>query len=101
MLHVGSVSETVTVTGEAPIVTVNSSTRSVTLDSADRVERSYHVDREPQTVAPSQNVINLQRRTSGVLPIRVDVPRAGRSHQYVKPLVIDHETSVTLRYKRR
>ena len=25
---------------------------------------------------------------SGVLPIRVDVPRAGVSHQFVKPLVV-------------
>ncbi|HEY7174163.1 MAG TPA: carboxypeptidase-like regulatory domain-containing protein, partial [Micromonosporaceae bacterium] len=99
-LRVGSVSETVTVTGEAPIVNVTSSTRSITLDGADR-DLGYRVDREPQTVPPSQNVINLQRRTSGVLPIRVDVPRAGTSHQYVKPLVIDQETSVTLRYKRR
>jgi len=51
--------------------------------------------------APSQNVINLQRRTAGVLPIRVDVPRAGTSHQFVKPLVVDQETVVKLRYKRR
>jgi hypothetical protein len=46
-------------------------------------------------------VINLQRRTAGVLPIRVDVPRAGTSHQFVKPLVVDQETVVRLRYKRR
>src|SRR2546426_973166 len=50
---------------------------------------------------PSQNVINLQRRTAGVLPIRVDVPRAGTSHQFVKPLVVDQETVVKLRYKQR
>jgi hypothetical protein len=52
-------------------------------------------------VAPSQNVIDLQRRATGVLPVRIDVPRAGRSHQFVKPLVVDQETTVTLRYKRR
>jgi len=50
---------------------------------------------------PSQNVINLQRRAAGVLPVRVDVPRAGVSHQFVKPLVLDQETVVSLRYKRR
>jgi len=98
-MRVGSVSESVTVTAEAPIVDVNSTARTLTF--RDGVERVDRVDREPQTVPPSQNVINLQRRTSGVLPIRVDVPRAGMSHQYVKPLVIDQETSVTLRYKRR
>jgi hypothetical protein len=84
-MRVASISETVTVSGESP-------------DGRYHVDR---VDREPQTVPPSQNVINLQRRTSGVLPIRVDVPRAGTSHQFVKPLVIDQETTVTLRYKRR
>jgi len=97
-MHIGNVSETVTVSGEAPVIT-NSSTRSVTFGNG--IDREYHVDREPQTVPPSQNVINLQRRTSGVLPIRVDVPRAGTSHQYVKPLVVGQETTVTLRYKRR
>src|SRR5262245_8736133 len=54
-----------------------------------------------EPIQPSQNVVNLQRRTSGVLPIRVDVPRAGTSHRFVKPLVIDQETTVTLRYRRR
>ena len=50
---------------------------------------------------PSQNVINLQRRAAGVLPVRVDVPRAGTSHRFVKPLVVDEEAEVHLRYRRR
>jgi hypothetical protein len=54
-----------------------------------------------KVAAPSANVIELQRRAAGVLPVRVDVPRAGTSHQFVKPLVIDQEARVTLRYKRR
>jgi hypothetical protein len=54
-----------------------------------------------KAAAPSANVIELQRRAAGVLPVRVDVPRAGTSHQFVKPLVIDQEARVTLRYKRR
>ncbi len=54
-----------------------------------------------QMNAPSQNVVNLQRRAAGVLPVRVDVPRAGSSHQFVKPLVVDQETVVKFRYKRR
>ena len=42
------------------------------------------------------------RAAGGVaLPVRVDVPRAGVSHQFVKPLVLDQETVVSLRYKRR
>lgn len=56
---------------------------------------------QAQKTEPSQNVLNLQRRAAGVLPIRVDVPRAGTSHQFVKPLVVDQEATVSLRYKRR
>jgi hypothetical protein len=48
-----------------------------------------------------ENVQSLQRRASGVLPVRMEVPRAGTSHRFVKPLVIDEETKVTFRYKRR
>lgn len=54
---------------------------------------------QAQPAAPSQNVVNLQARAAGVLPIRVDVPRAGVSHQFTKPLVVGTETTVTLRYK--
>ena len=54
----------------------------------------------PPPAAPSQNVVNLQQRAAGVLPIRVDVPRAGVSHQFIKPLVVGDQASVTLRYKR-
>jgi hypothetical protein len=53
------------------------------------------------TAPPSQNVIDLQRRATGVLPVRIEVPRAGTSHQFIKPLVVDQETVVKLRYKRR
>jgi hypothetical protein len=77
-LSVGTVSETVTVTGQA----------------ADRKEAARA---EP----PSQNVVNLQRRAAGVLPIRVEVPRAGTSHQFIKPLVIDQAATVSFKYKRR
>jgi hypothetical protein len=75
--------ETVTVAGRSPVVD--------------------HNEREPQKAAepPSQNVINLQQRAAGILPVRVDVPRAGVSHQFVKPLVVDQETVVNLKYKRR
>jgi hypothetical protein len=78
-----AVAETVTVSAQSPAV-----------DQAhDRVMRV--------TQAPSQNVINLQRRTAGVLPVRIDVPRAGTSHEFVKPLVVDQEAAVTFRYARR
>ena len=51
--------------------------------------------------APSQNVVNMQRKVAGVLPVRIDVPRAGTSYRFVRPLVLDEQTTVSLRYKRR
>ena len=82
-MQLGSLQETVTVSADSPL--------------------AARAAPPPATAPalPSQNVINLQRRTAGVLPIRVDVPRAGTSHQFVKPLVVDQETVVKLRYKRR
>jgi hypothetical protein len=77
-MEVGSIQETVTVSASAAV-----------MDKA-------VIEMEP----PSQNVVNLQARASGVLPIRVDVPRAGVSHQFVKPLVVGTEATVKLRYKR-
>jgi hypothetical protein len=50
---------------------------------------------------PPSNVVDLQRRAAGVLPVRIDVPRAGTSYMFVKPLVVDQETVVKLRYKRK
>lgn len=52
-----------------------------------------------QNEAPSLNVQNLQRRASGVLPVRLDVPRTGRSHTFVRPLVMDEETRLAFHYK--
>ena len=51
--------------------------------------------------AASVNVLNLQKRVSGVLPVVVDVPRAGTSFSFVRPLVLDEETKVTFSYKTR
>jgi hypothetical protein len=55
----------------------------------------------PAQSEPSANVQSLQRRATGVLPIRMDVPRAGTSHRFLRPLVIDEETVVRFRYRRR
>jgi hypothetical protein len=65
------------------------------------LDRAKSREEQKAAEAPSQNVINLQKRAAGVLPVRVDVPRAGVSHQFVKPLVVDQETVVNLKYKRR
>jgi hypothetical protein len=54
----------------------------------------------PQNGA-STNVVNLQKRVAGVLPVAIDVPRAGTSFSFVRPLVLDEETKVTFSYKSR
>jgi hypothetical protein len=61
-------------------------------------QRDNKKNAEKQQVA-SANVTNLQQRISGVLPVRVDVPRAGNSYNFVRPLVLDEETKVTFTYK--
>jgi len=50
-------------------------------------------------MAASVNVYNWQKRVSGVLPVHVDVPRAGNSYRFVRPLVLDEETKVTFTHK--
>jgi hypothetical protein len=49
----------------------------------------------------SANVLNLQKRVAGVLPVPVEVPHAGTSFAFVRPLVLDEETKVTFSYKSR
>jgi carboxypeptidase family protein len=84
-MAIGSPMEAVTVTAQSP--TIQAST-------------AKQADKE-RAAEPSANVVNLQRRAAGVLPVRVDVPRAGTSHQFVKPLLVDEEATVAFRYKRR
>ena len=74
VLQVAAVEETITVAAAAPVVPANE---------------------------PSENIVNLQRRAAGVLPIPIDVPRAGRSHHFSRPIVVDDETTVRFRYARR
>ena len=108
-LSVGGVSESVTVVADAPMVnTQQSSTTYVINPGAYNNANVSNANARQQQAAkarvdepPSVNVQNLQRRASGVLPVRMEVPRAGSSHRFVKPLVIDEETKVTFRYKRR
>jgi hypothetical protein len=83
-MKIGSLEETVTVTGNSP--------RVDPWDPHNAVDRS-----EP----PSQNIIDLQRRVAGVLPIRVDVPRAGTAYFFSRPPVVDEDTHLSFRYSRR
>lgn len=84
--------------GASEMVTVTSSTAEIQTDSS-RIERELKKDAEAAQRAASPNVLNLQQRVSGVLPVRVDIPRAGNSYRFVRPLVMDEETKVTFAYK--
>jgi hypothetical protein len=64
-----------------------------------QIERDLKKNEAASGAMPSTNVLNLQRRVSGVLPVRVDVPRAGTAYSFVRPLVLDEETKVTFTYK--
>lgn len=90
-LQVGTSAETVTVEASAMSLSTAAST----------IGRQVSKPAAPPPAAPSTNVTNLQRRVAGVLPIRVDVPRAGSSFQFARTLVVDQETKVTFRYKTR
>jgi hypothetical protein len=48
---------------------------------------------------PSANVLNLQKRVAGVLPVAIEVPHAGTAFHFVRPLVVNEETKVTFAYK--
>jgi hypothetical protein len=79
--------------------------QTVEVQSDDRMLETIPFDRETKkkqaqvSNAASSNVLDLQRRVSGVLPVRVDVPRAGNSYSFVRPLVLDEETKLTFTYK--
>jgi Carboxypeptidase regulatory-like domain len=87
-LSLGSVAETVEV-------------QALPLNGRNYSELEQLKKNAPQQASASANVMNLQRRVAGVLPVAVDVPRAGTSFSFVRPLVLDEETKVTFSYKSR
>jgi hypothetical protein len=90
-LNAGSAAEAVTVTANA-----QDSERELR-----RMEEESRKALEARANAPSQNVFSLQRKVSGILPIQVDVPRAGKSYRFVRPLVLEEETRVSFQYRSR
>ena len=83
-------------TGES--VTVQADSGAVSANRTDREPKKVPAPQQQETQA-SANVLNLQRRIAGVLPVAVEVPKAGTSFRFVRPLVVDEETKVTFRYK--
>ena len=53
----------------------------------------------PAPPPASANVYNLQQRVAGVLPVAVDIPRAGASYRFLRPLVLNEETKLSFTYK--
>ncbi|MGC1264800.1 MAG: carboxypeptidase-like regulatory domain-containing protein [Candidatus Acidiferrum sp.] len=86
-LQVGSVAESVEVTCKDME------------EESRQIQRDLKKKQESGANTASSNVLNLQRRVAGVLPVRVDVPRAGHSYEFVRPLVLDEETKLTFTYK--
>jgi hypothetical protein len=111
-LQVGSSSQTVEISAAADARVVGSSvtsgmggpggrggrgggnTLSANLDQATARQQAATSDAQA-----SQNVLDLQKRVAGVLPIAVNVPHAGNSYRFVRPLVVGEETRVTFNYR--
>jgi hypothetical protein len=79
----------------APMDVAYGVAESVTVTGGDKPRTA---DQRQAANELSLNVQNLQKRAAGVLPVRLDVPRAGQSHTFVRPLVMDEETRVSFRY---
>ena len=87
-LQVGSVTETVEVSASNARVETKQIEQSLRQNAASK-----------EDTAASSNVIDLQRRVVGVLPIAVKVPRTGNAYRFARPLVMDEETKLTFNYK--
>ncbi len=108
-LNVGNASETIEVTSSAPTIDTASSQMSThsgtnvfsTNGSRDGQDDKKAREKQQQLAQnqASNNVYNLQKKVSGVLPVRIDVPRAGNSYHFARALVLDEETKLTFNYK--
>jgi Carboxypeptidase regulatory-like domain len=93
-LAVGTASEEITV--DASALELNTQMSSVS--PKDKKHKKELVAAPPPPQA-SANVFSLQQRVAGVLPVAVDVPRAGTSYRFVRPLVVNEETKLNFTYK--
>jgi len=109
-LSVGETNTTVEVTAEAPMVETsqtqvtntfsgNATTTYAGVSENGRKDRDEKKAEQRAQNIPSANVLDLQKRVAGVVPVRVDVPRAGNSYRFARALVLDEETKVTFSYK--
>jgi hypothetical protein len=94
-LHLGAINSAVTV--EASAIEMN--TESSTISSKDKKHKKELSAAAPPPPTASANVFNLQQRVAGVLPVALDVPRAGTSYRFIRPLVVNEETKLNFTYK--
>jgi len=87
--------ETQTVEVSAGLSTIETSTAQI----GGRKEKKNKNSPAPPPPPPSSNVYNLQQRVAGVLPVAVDIPRAGASYRFLRPLVLNEETKLSFTYK--
>lgn len=83
-------------------VEVQTSTTAIDTDQAQVGRKDRHAKKAPAPTPPpppSANVYNLQQRVAGVLPVAVDIPRAGASYRFLRPLVLNEETRLSFAYK--
>jgi hypothetical protein len=97
-MHVGTAGESVAVTADA---SPTDRDRAATMTDLEALRARPKQQSQEAANQPSANVQSLQRRAAGVLPVKMEVPRAGTSHRFVKPLVIDEEVAVSFRYRQR
>jgi hypothetical protein len=89
-LDIGSVTSTVEVMAQTATVETSSA----------QISFGKHKKAAPPPPPPaSANVYNLQQRVAGVLPVAVDIPRAGASYRFLRPLVLNEETKLSFAYK--
>jgi hypothetical protein len=105
-LNLGAVSETVEVTASAvqlntEMAEVSSTRGSLPMNGRYDMPLIKLPPGASNANTASANVMKLQQRVVGVLPVPIDVPRAGTSFSFVRPLVLDEETKVTFSYKSR
>jgi hypothetical protein len=92
-LNVGTVNQVIAVESQA--ATIDTEMAHV----AARKEKKNKNAPPPAPPPASVNVYNLQQRVAGVLPVAVDIPRAGASYRFLRPLVLNEETKLSFAYK--
>jgi hypothetical protein len=95
----GLVGTQLQVAGAAATVSITALNNNMTMDGVRKIEELARQNRAAQLATPSDNVVNLQKRVAGILPVRIDVPKSGRSYRFVRTLVLDEETRISFNYK--